>query len=86
MIKNEEHKLIKIKEKEKGSIQNHNDLYNSFKIIKGNIDDYIVETKIGRGRFSEVYEGKNIKTNTPVVIKILKPSTQNILIMLKFQK
>lgn len=81
MMANDRPTLIKMKDNDKGRIQNHNDLYDSYKIKKGNIDDYIVETKIGRGKFSEVYEGKNIKTNTPVVIKILKPSKQKAIIL-----
>ncbi len=29
--------------------------------------------KIGRGKYSEVFEGTNVVANTPCVIKILKP-------------
>jgi len=36
-------------------------------------EDYEVVRKIGRGKYSEVFEGINIKNNTPCVIKILKP-------------
>jgi len=36
-------------------------------------DDYEVIRKIGRGKYSEVFEGINAKTQDPVVIKILKP-------------
>lgn len=36
-------------------------------------DDYEVIRKIGRGKYSEVFEGINTKTNTLCVIKILKP-------------
>lgn len=36
-------------------------------------DDYEVIRKLGRGKYSEVFEGINIKSNTPCVIKILKP-------------
>jgi len=36
-------------------------------------DDYEVIRKIGRGKYSEVFEGINIKTNQLCVIKILKP-------------
>jgi len=38
-----------------------------------NQDDYEVVRKIGRGKYSEVFEGVNVTTNTPCVIKILKP-------------
>lgn len=36
-------------------------------------DDYEVIRKIGRGKYSEVFEGINVKTNQLCVIKILKP-------------
>lgn len=48
--------------------------YEFYTIPKGQIEHYEVHTKIGRGRYSEVFEGLNTKTNTNVVIKILKPS------------
>jgi len=36
-------------------------------------DDYEVVRKIGRGKYSEVFEGMNVSNNQPCVIKILKP-------------
>lgn len=36
-------------------------------------DDYEVVRKIGRGKYSEVFEGVNVAKDEPVVIKILKP-------------
>jgi casein kinase II subunit alpha len=36
-------------------------------------DGYEVVRKIGRGKYSEVFEGFNVKTRSPIVIKILKP-------------
>jgi len=36
-------------------------------------DDYEIVMKIGRGKYSEVFEGWNCRTNEPCVIKILKP-------------
>jgi len=36
-------------------------------------DDYEVVRKIGRGKYSEVFEGMNVRGNIPCVIKILKP-------------
>lgn len=36
-------------------------------------DDYEIISKIGRGRYSEVFEALNLLTNERVVIKILKP-------------
>lgn len=42
-------------------------------IIFSDQDDYEVIKKIGRGKYSEVFEGINIIHNTKCVIKILKP-------------
>ncbi|CAF1034683.1 unnamed protein product [Rotaria magnacalcarata] len=39
----------------------------------GNQDDYQIVRKLGRGKYSEVFEGINITNNEKVVIKILKP-------------
>lgn len=36
-------------------------------------DDYEVVRKVGRGKYSEVFEGINVNTNEKCVIKILKP-------------
>jgi casein kinase II subunit alpha len=36
-------------------------------------DKYEIVRKIGRGKYSEVFEGVNSQTNEPCVIKILKP-------------
>lgn len=38
-------------------------------------DDYEIVKKLGRGRYSEVYEAINILNSKRVVIKILKPGT-----------
>lgn len=48
--------------------------YDNYKFQKGEMDNYEVHTKIGRGRYSEVFEGRNINTNKEVIVKILKPS------------
>jgi len=37
------------------------------------IDNYEVVRKIGRGKYSEVFEGINTLSNEKIVIKILKP-------------
>jgi len=47
--------------------------YENFKIPWRGQDDYEVVRKIGRGKYSEVFEGVITSTNTPCVIKILKP-------------
>src|SRR5436190_18970277 len=36
-------------------------------------DNYEIVRKIGRGKYSEVFEGINIKRNEKCVIKVLKP-------------
>jgi len=48
--------------------------YENFAIKWGSsIDDYEIVRKIGRGKYSEVFEGVNGVTNDKCVIKILKP-------------
>jgi len=37
-----------------------------------NQDDYQIVRKLGRGKYSEVFEGINVTNNEKVVIKILK--------------
>ncbi len=39
----------------------------------GNQDDYEVLHKLGRGKYSEVFEGVNLRNNQKCVVKILKP-------------
>src|SRR3569623_505739 len=36
-------------------------------------DDYEVIRKVGRGKYSEVFEGINVTNNEKCIIKILKP-------------
>jgi len=50
--------------------------YVNYKFDIGDIDNYIVESKIGRGRYSDVYEGIDKKTSKKVVLKLLKPITK----------
>lgn len=47
--------------------------YESLQAQWGNQDDYEVIKKIGRGKYSEVFEGINIRSSEKVVIKVLKP-------------
>jgi len=47
--------------------------YENLEIQWGNIDNYEIVKKIGRGKYSEVYEGMNSSNDQKVVIKILKP-------------
>lgn len=46
--------------------------YSNYKIEVGDIDNYQIVQKMGRGRYSEVFEGVS-STNAKVVIKVLKP-------------
>jgi len=47
--------------------------YQAFQPEWGAPDDYEVIRKIGRGKYSEVFEGVNVVSGDPIVIKILKP-------------
>ncbi|XP_057421900.1 casein kinase II subunit alpha-2-like [Lotus japonicus] len=47
--------------------------YESLAIQWGEQDNYEVVRKVGRGKYSEVFEGVNVNTNEPCVMKILKP-------------
>jgi casein kinase II subunit alpha len=47
--------------------------YENITINWGDQDDYEVVRKIGRGKYSEVFDGVNVANNTRCVIKILKP-------------
>ncbi|KAF2070919.1 hypothetical protein CYY_007763 [Polysphondylium violaceum] len=47
--------------------------YESLNIKWNPVDKYELITKIGRGKYSEVFHGVNLKDESDVVIKILKP-------------
>jgi len=48
--------------------------YEDFAIdYRGRQEDYEVIRKLGRGKYSEVFEGINVTNNTKIVVKILKP-------------
>ncbi|KAL7065845.1 putative casein kinase II, alpha subunit [Cryptosporidium serpentis] len=47
--------------------------YESLQIEYSFPDNYEIVKKIGRGKYSEVFEGINIQTNEKVVIKVLRP-------------
>lgn len=47
--------------------------YNTLRVEWGNQDHYEVTTKIGRGKYSEVFSGFHAQTRQPIVVKILKP-------------
>ena len=46
--------------------------YNRLDISWGNIENYSVSTKLGRGKYSEVYEGRSASGDR-LVVKVLKP-------------
>ena len=47
--------------------------YANSAVIFGWQDDYEIISKIGRGRYSEVFEALNLLSNERVVVKMLKP-------------
>ncbi len=46
--------------------------YETHQVEWGNQDDYQVVRKLGRGKYSEVFEGINVVNNEKIVVKILK--------------
>ena len=50
--------------------------YCDFDSVHRNQDDYQLVRKLGRGKYSEVFEAINITNNEKVVVKILKVSTR----------
>ena len=51
----------------------YSDYTKKYEVQYGNIEKYEVVRKIGRGKYSEVYEGIRTDDDKKVVIKILKP-------------
>ncbi|KAL0343537.1 UNVERIFIED_CONTAM: Casein kinase II subunit alpha-2 [Sesamum angustifolium] len=47
--------------------------YENLTVQWGDQDDYEVVRKVGRGKYSEVFEGINVNNNERCIIKILKP-------------
>jgi len=47
--------------------------YENLQITWGDQDDYELVRKIGRGKYSEVFDGYNVVANEKVVVKMLKP-------------
>jgi casein kinase II subunit alpha len=45
----------------------------SLQVAWGDTDNYEIVRKIGRGKYSEVFEGVNIANSDKCVIKVLKP-------------
>lgn len=53
--------------------------YESYVVDWGNQEDYQLVRKLGRGKYSEVFEAINITNNEKCVVKILKVSNSYIL-------
>ena len=49
--------------------------YESHVIDWANQEDYQLVRKLGRGKYSEVFEGVNVSNNDKCVVKILKVSS-----------
>ncbi|KAK9343997.1 kinase-like domain-containing protein [Lipomyces starkeyi] len=47
--------------------------YDSYQIQWGEIENYEIVKKVGRGKYSEVFEGVNIANQQKCIIKVLKP-------------
>ena len=47
--------------------------YESLEVTWGDQEDYEVIRKIGRGKYSEVFDGYNVRNDSRCVVKILKP-------------
>ena len=45
----------------------------TFRWLNRDCEQYEIKKTLGRGKYSDVYEGIDSKTNKPIVIKILKP-------------
>jgi RIO-like serine/threonine protein kinase len=52
----------------------------TLRAFKRSQDHYEIIKKIGRGKYSEVYEGINTLNNQRIVIKILKPGKLPLLV------
>jgi casein kinase II subunit alpha len=47
--------------------------YESLRVPWGSPDDYTIHKKLGRGKYSEVFDGYHVPTGSPCVVKMLKP-------------
>nr|XP_018681707.1 PREDICTED: LOW QUALITY PROTEIN: inactive casein kinase II subunit alpha-2-like [Musa acuminata subsp. malaccensis] len=51
--------------------------YESLTVHWGSQDVYEIVRKVGRGKYSEVFEGIDVTNNEQCIIKILKPVKKN---------
>lgn len=47
--------------------------YEKLRIVWGQQDNYEIVKKVGRGKYSEVFQGVVVSTGAPCIIKVLKP-------------
>lgn len=47
--------------------------YENMQEVFGYQDNYEIIRKVGRGKYSEVFEGLNVLNNSKCIIKVLKP-------------
>ena len=47
--------------------------YDAYRVRWGSQDGYQIVRKVGRGKYSEVFEGVVVASDTPCIIKVLKP-------------
>ncbi len=75
MMKDEKESNYKPKKYADVNLQKPNEYHNyeNLDVIWGKQDDYEIVKKLGRGKYSEVYEGINNTNDQKTVIKILKP-------------
>lgn len=58
--------------------------YESYVVDWGNQEDYQLVRKLGRGKYSEVFEAINITNNEKCVVKILKVCAHHVFYVLLF--
>jgi len=47
--------------------------YENYSVLWGRPDGYEIVSKVGRGKYSEVFRGEMVATGRPCIIKVLKP-------------
>lgn len=59
--------------------------YESYVVDWGQQDDYQLVRKLGRGKYSEVFEAINVTNNEKCVVKILKVRTTGLWFPIPFE-
>ena len=47
--------------------------FENYQFETNSVDPYLIMSKLGRGKYSEVFEAINIPEDSKVVLKVLKP-------------